>query len=404
MNALRNLMDDEGRRRRWRLILLVGGPTLALLIGLGLYVMAGRYVSTEDAYIKADLLPVAAEVSGRAVAVAVHKNEVVQQGQVLFRIDPAPFQLALNQAQAALAVTRNSVEALKAAYREKQAELAQAQEDITYARREYARREGLVARKAVSESTLDAARHTLAAARLRAKTLQRAIDQVQAELGAGVGLPVDRQPQVREAQARVDQAALDLSHTVVHAPMDAVVGAKNLLVGDYVTRGQPVLSLVATHHYIDAHLKETALTHVRVGQSATVTVDTYPGLTWHARVESISPATGAEFSLLPAQNASGNWVKVVQRITVRLALLDHHPGAVLRSGMSTTVSIDTGERRIQRWLGETTHTGGAQTRSGVAGDASTNMGTHVGTTVGTTVGRRGAMVGTESGMESGASS
>ncbi len=119
MNALHRLMDNEGRRRRWRFILLVGGPVLALLTGLGMYLMAGRYIRTEDAYIKADLLPIAAEISGRAVAVPVRRNEVVHTGQVLFRIDPAPFQLALNQAMAALAVTRNSVAAIRAGYREK---------------------------------------------------------------------------------------------------------------------------------------------------------------------------------------------------------------------------------------------------------------------------------------------
>ncbi len=367
MNALHSLMNDEGGRRRWRFILLVAGPILALLTGLGLYLVAGRYVSTEDAYIKADLLPVAAEVSGRAVAVPVHQNEVVHAGQVLLRIDPAPFQLALNQAKAALAVTHNNVAVLKARYHEKQAEWAQAQEDIAYARREYARRQGLLARKAVSESALDAARHALAAARLRAQTLQQAIDQVRAELGADIRLPLAHQPQVMEAQARVDQQALDLSHAVVRSPVNGVIGAKNLLVGDYITRGQPLLGLVTTHHYIDAHLKETALRHVRVGQAATITVDTYPGLTWRARVQSINPATNAEFSLLPAQNASGNWVKVVQRITVRLALLDRHHGAVLRSGMSVTVNIDTGKRRIQRWLGKTSHTADADNPTGSTG-------------------------------------
>lgn len=347
-------MNDKKRRRK-RFILLVGGPTLALLTGLGLYLSAGRYISTEDAYIKADLLPVAAEISGRVIAVSVHKNEVVHTGQLLFRIDPAPFQLALDQAKAALAVSRNRVKALKARYYEKQAERAQAQENIAYARREYTRRQGLVVRKVVSESTLDTARHALLAARLQAQTLQQAINQVQAELGTNIQLPLANQPRVMEAQARVDQRALDLSHTVIHSPMNGVIGAKNLLVGDYITRGQPLLGLVTTHHYINAHIKETALTHVRVGQPATIAVDTYPGLIWHARVESISPATGSEFSLLPAQNASGNWVKVVQRITVRLALLDRYHGAVLRSGMSVTVSIDTGKRRIQRWLGETSH-------------------------------------------------
>lgn len=352
MTVLRRLMDDEGRRRRWRFILLVGGPALAVLIGLGLYLAAGRYVTTEDAYIEANLLPVAAEVSGRAVAVLVHKNAVVHVGQVLFRLDPEPFQLVLNQARAALVATRNNIAALKANYREKQAELAQAREDTAYARREYARRQGLVARKAVSESVLDAARHALNAARLRAQTVQRAIDAVRAKLGADVDVPIAHEPRVMEAQARVAQAALNLSYTVVHAPMDGVVGAKNLLAGDFITRGRPVMALVATHHYVDANLKETALTHVRVGQLATIEVDTYPGVVWRARVASISPATGAEFSLLPAQNASGNWVKVVQRITVRLALFKSHRGAVLRSGMSATVSIDTGERRIQRWWGD----------------------------------------------------
>ncbi len=356
-------MTDE-KRRRWRFILLVGGPGLALLMGLGLYLAAGRYVSTEDAYIKADLLPVAAEISGRAVAVPVYRNEVVHTGQVLFRIDPAPFKLALNRAKAALAVIRNNVEALKASYHEKQAELKQVQENIAYAQREYARRKGLAVRKAVSESALDAARHTLLAVRLQAQTLRRTIDQVKAELGADVQLPLADQPQVMEAQARVDQSVLDLNYTIVHSPIDGVIGAKNLLIGDYITRGQPLLGLVSNHHYINAHIKETALAHVRVGQPAMITVDTYPGLTWHARVESISPATGAEFSLLPAQNASGNWVKVVQRITVRLALLDHHQGTVLRSGMSVTANIDTGERRIQRWLGERTHMVGGDNRAG----------------------------------------
>lgn len=330
---------------RLRLLLLIGGPLAVLLVSGYFYMIGGRYVSTEDAYVQATVVNVAAEVAGRVVAVAAKENQPVRAGDLLFRIDDSTYRLALRQADARLQSVRNSINALRAQYQEKQAELAQAQENIAYFAREFARRRKLAARHALSASDLDRARHQLEAAKLHARAIRGAIAQVQAQLGSSPDLPTDRQPQYLAALGARDQAALDLQRTHVLAPVDGVVGPQTVEVGDYVTPGAPAFSLVEDHHYVTANLKETELTYVRPGERATVTVDAYPGYVWHARVASISPATGAEFSLLPAQNATGNWVKVVQRVPVRLALREPSGARQLRAGMSVQVSIDTEHRR-----------------------------------------------------------
>lgn len=316
-----------------------------LLVSGYFYMIGGRYVSTEDAYVQASVVNVAAEVPGRVVAVAARENQPVKAGDLLFRIDDSTYRLALRQANARLQAVRNSINALRAQYQEKQAELAQAQEDIAYIAREFARRKTLAARHVLSASDLDRARHQLDAAKLRARAIRSAIAQVQAELGSSPDLPTDRQPQYLEALGARDQAALNLRRTRVRAPVDGVVGPQTVEVGDYVTPGAPAFSLVEDHHYVTANLKETELTYLRPGQHATVTVDAYPGYVWRARVASISPATGAEFSLLPAQNATGNWVKVVQRVPVRLTLIEPNGARQLRAGMSVQVTIDTRHQR-----------------------------------------------------------
>ncbi|MEJ2645416.1 MAG: HlyD family secretion protein [Gammaproteobacteria bacterium] len=348
MTEVRKLLfrsrGEEGKARL-RLLLLIGGPLLVLIIGGYLYITGGRYVSSEDAYVQATRVNVAAEVAGRVVAVAAAENQPVHAGELLFRIDDSNYRLALQRADAHLQSVRNSIDALRAQYQEKQAELAQAREDISYFAREFARRRKLAARHALSASDLDQARHQLDAAKLRARAINSAIAQVRAQLGSRPDLPTDQQPQYLVALAARDQAALDLKRTEVRAPIEGIVGPQTVEVGDYVTPGEAAFSLVEDHHYVKANLKETELTYVHTGQQATITVDAYPGHVWHARVASISPATGAEFSLLPAQNATGNWVKVVQRVPVRLALAPLRDAPRLRAGMSVTVTIDTGHRR-----------------------------------------------------------
>lgn len=339
------------RRTALRLVLMVFLPLFVLIGGVYYYAISARYASTDDAYVKAHMVSVAAQVSGRVKSIAVRENEPVQAGQVLFRLDDQPYRIALTQAEANLAQVRDEIESLRFEYRQHQAELAQAREDVGYFQREFERRQRLRQVNSISAAALDEARHNLDSAQLKTVTIQRQIQQVLAQLGNDPDTPAEDNPRYRQAAAAVAKAALDLQYTVVHAPIPGVVGPLTLQPGDYVTTGTPVFSLVSLHHYVEANFKETDLTYIRPGQSATVKVDTYPNRTWKAEVASISPAAGNEFSLLPPQNASGNWVKVVQRIPVRLELDTTQDAPVLRSGMSVTVSIDTGhEPGFVAWL------------------------------------------------------
>lgn len=333
------------RRTLLRLVLMTIVPGLAL-IGAGyFYITGGRHISTEDAYLKADKIMVAPEVSGRVIAVAVQENNAVQRGSLLFRVDDEPYRIALSQAQANLALVGNEIEALHAEYRQKKAELAQAEEAIAFAEREFERRQKLSHDRAISPSMIDEARHNLKDARLHATVVQQDLEQVQARLGSDPDQPIQQHPRVQQAQALVDKAALDLRNTRVYAPDTGIVGRLGVHPGDYVQQGTPALSIVETRYYIEANLKETELAHVRVGQPVMVRVDAYPDWTWQGTVESLSPATGAEFSMLPPQNATGNWVKVVQRVPVRVDIETSDDKPSLRAGMSVTVEIDTGYRR-----------------------------------------------------------
>lgn len=332
------------RRRRWlRPLLLILGPVVVLAGAGYVYVTGQRYVGTDNAYLKSDKVAVSAQVSGPIVEVAVAENQPVARGDLLVRLDAEPFEVALEQAKAKLAGVRQNIAALKADFRQKQEELRLAEENLSYAQVVFRRQSELTRQHVASEAKFDEAKHAVDVARQQISVLHQQEAATLAQLGGNPGIAVEDHPDFRAAQAALDQAALDLAHTRVVAPF-AGIASKKPEIGQYVQAGNPIMSVIADRGtWIEANFKETDLTHVKLGQPVSVTVDTYPDRSWRGTVESISQATGAEFSVLPAQNATGNWVKVVQRIPVRIVLAPSEPGGdVLRAGMSAVVDIDTG--------------------------------------------------------------
>lgn len=354
-------------RRALRLALLLLVPLLAVAAGLWLYLSGGRYVSTENAYVKNDIIQISPVVEGRVVAVAVQDHASVAAGDLLFRIDPEPFRIALARAEAEMATVANRLDALRAEYRGARVELAEAEERARFLERQASRARSLEARGAASSVRLDEAQHELAVAQDRVAAIREKMQQVLATLGGDLDLPTERHPMFLEARARRDRAAFDLDRTTVRAPAAGTVINMKLQPGEYVEPGDAVFSIVASERpWIEANLKETELTHVRVGQPATVVADAYPDRQIRAVVESISPATGAEFAVLPPQNATGNWVKVVQRLPIRLRLLDPPQGSPqdppLRAGMTVQATIDTGRQRTLSGLIGVGWAGGASAR------------------------------------------
>jgi membrane fusion protein (multidrug efflux system) len=334
-------------RKGLRRVLLLLGP-LALLAGAGgMYLTGGRYVSTDNAYVRADKVTVSTDVSGIVAEVTVHDNETVEKDQVLFRLDDEPYRIALEGARAQLGTVRNEIATLQATYRQNLAQIEQAKTDVTFAEAQWQRQQDLMRRGATTQVALDQAQRDLNGARERLNAVQRQAEATLAQLGGTVDEKVENHPRFRQVQAQVDRAERDLRHTVVRASTAGIVArVESLQVGEYLPAAQPAFSLLATDHvWIEANPKETDLTFLKPGDPATVTIDAYPGREWHASVASISPASGAEFSVLPAQNASGNWVKVVQRVAVRLRIDIPQDAPPLRAGMSADVSIDTGHTR-----------------------------------------------------------
>jgi membrane fusion protein (multidrug efflux system) len=335
------------RRRRWRRLMLALGPIAVIAVSGYVYLTGGRFEGTDNAYLKAHMTSIAPEISGRVVEVPVHENQVVKQGEILIQIDQEPLKIALAGAQAELASARNDIEAQKAAYRQRQSDLQMANDNIGLAQREYARRQKLFAAKTISESDFDEARNSYSVAQAQAAGVKQDIQRILSDLNGNPDIAPEDHPKVQAAQAKLDQVSLDLRRATITAPGDGIVSQiDNIRPGTYLTAGRPAFSLVSDNDlWIDANLKETDLTYVKTGQEAHVSVDTYPGVDFIAKVESVGAATGSEFSALPAQNATGNWVKVVQRIPVRLKLEPKPDQPQLRAGMSVVVEIDTGHTR-----------------------------------------------------------
>jgi len=333
-----------------RALLLLGVPLVVIVAGLHFYAQGGRHMETDNAYVKAHIVAVSAEVAGRVAEVAVRDNQTVEPGQLLFRIDPAPFEMAVARANAQLANARTEVETLRAEHRVALADAEEAEERIRFLTLQLERQRRLKEQGMVREEAYDEARHNLDAARARLTALQERVARGITGLGGDLKLPTDRHPRVLEARAALDTAALDLARTRILAPAAGTVSNLKLQPGTNVARGIAAFSLIqAGAPWIEANFKETQLAAVRVGQEARIVADAYPGVEWRARVSTIAPATGAEFALLPPQNATGNWIKVVQRVPVLLAINPAEQSAgdrpALRAGMTVSVSIDTGRSR-----------------------------------------------------------
>jgi membrane fusion protein (multidrug efflux system) len=334
-------------RQRLRLPLMVLGPAVLAIAVAWFYLSGGRYESTDDAYVQTARVDISSNVAGRVVALAVHDNEPVHEGDVLFRLDDAPFRIAVDEASAQLATARLHIESLKANYRQRQAELASAQDTLAFQQNEYARQQRLLASGISSQLQVDRAKHALDEARAQVAGTQQQIGAVIANLGGNPAIAPDRHPLVQQAQALLDRAKLNLSYTVVTAPSDGVVTrVEQLQVGSYISASAPVFALVSTGDlWVEANFKEDQLAHMRVGQEAKVEVDSYPGKTFEGRVASVSPGTGSQFSVLPPENATGNWVKVVQRLPVRVELETRDPAFPLHGGLSANVTVDTHYQR-----------------------------------------------------------
>ena len=339
-----------------RTVLLVLVPLAAAAIGIYIYAESGRYVTTENAYIKSNVIAISSDVSGRVEWVGVEDSTLVRKGQILFRLDQQPFKIALDRSEAELDLMRTQVEHLRADYHEAVTQVVTEEERVKFLTRQLSRHKKLMDRKLGSEQAYDVAAHDLSLAKRQVRVLRQRVQRALQSLGGNPDIKVEEHARFLRARAERDQAAIAWADTSIEAPVDGIVSNMKLQAGEYVEEGDAVFTIIENEKvWVEANLKETQLTHVLQGQSASIIVDAYPGVEWPATVDAIAPATGAEFSVLPPQNATGNWVKVVQRIPVLLDVEQPPKGNPLRAGMTVTVAIDTERERtmpvsLQAWF------------------------------------------------------
>jgi membrane fusion protein (multidrug efflux system) len=334
--------------KRLRTILLMGLPLLAVIVGSIVYLMGGRYISTDNAYVGAQKVLITPDISGKVINVAVREGQRVKPGDVLLTLDPQPYQLALDQAQAKLATARSDFDKAKANLGSLNTLVDLAQKNADLKQRDVDRKTKLAASQAGSAADVDTAMAGMVTAQLQAQFTLQQRDTTLSSLLGNPNLPLEQFPEYAQAKAALDQAQRDLDHTTLRAPIaGTATQVDNIQLGRFVAAGGPILSVVDDEApWVDANPKETDITYLRVGQKATLDVDSFPDHTFKGTVVAVSPGTGAQFSILPAQNATGNWVKVVQRVPLRIAFDKGEDVHLLRSGMSVNVAIDTGHSRI----------------------------------------------------------
>jgi membrane fusion protein, multidrug efflux system len=335
-------------RRRKRAILLVGLPSIAVLIGLGVYLSGGRYISTDNAYVGAQKVLITPDVAGKIIHVAIIEGQHVKPGDELFTLDPVPYRLALDAAKGKLDAARSDYNKLKTNLASLMTLAELAQKNVDLKQRDVDRKTSLVKSLAGSQADVDTALTGLVTAKLQAQFTQQQRDSTLNQLLGNADLPLEQFPEYAQAKAAYDDAQRNLNLTTVRAPIaGTATQVDNIQVGRYVPAGTPILSVIDDQApWVDANPKETDITYLRVGQRATIDVDTFPNHTFKGTVIAVSPGTGAQFSILPPQNATGNWVKVVQRVPLRVAFDKDEDTHLLRSGMSAVIEVDTGHSRI----------------------------------------------------------
>jgi membrane fusion protein (multidrug efflux system) len=331
---------------------------VALIVGGYFYLTGGAVMSTDNAYVQADMVGLSTDVAGIVTQVLVQDNQKVAKGDILFKLDSLQFQLALDRAEAQIGNTGNDLVALQASYRNMQAQVEQAQKDVDFNMVNFQRQEQLIANNFTPKATFDAARNTLQGSQQKLASLQQQLAGLAANLNGDPDAPIESHPKYKDAVAARDEAARQLAHTVVSAPFAGIVtNVPSLQPGQYLAAAATAFNIVSTDRvWVQASPKETELTYVKPGQKAMVEVDSYPGQQWTGTVDSISPASASSFSLLPAENTSGNWVKVVQRIPMRVIVTNALGKPQLRVGMSVELSVETGHERgfpsfLTTWFG-----------------------------------------------------
>jgi membrane fusion protein (multidrug efflux system) len=333
-------------RARMRLVLLVVIPLIALAGGAYFYLMSGRYISTDNAYVGAQKVLITPDISGKIAKVTVTEGQRVNAGDALLEIDAEPFRISVTQAEARLASARTEFMNLKTNLASLTRRIVLARETVDLKQRDVERKNTLLSNKSGSQMDMDNSLNAVVTAKTQLEMLEQQEQGILNQLLGDKDLPIEKYPPYAQASAALDQAKRDLDHTVLRAPIAGMATqVASIQMGRYVTAGTPVFSLIDDMRpWVDANPKETDITHLRIGQPVSISVDTFPGRTFRGTVAAVSPGTGAQFAILPPQNASGNWVKVVQRVPVRIEFAPTEDVRDLRAGMSVTVDIDTGRQ------------------------------------------------------------